>query len=153
MNGVSSFQVQISDHDITTPGDAPSVLIAMNPAALKADLNRLEPHGLLIVNSDAFGERDLAKAGYAINPLLDDSLAGYRVVEVPMTSLTQKATEPLGVKPRDAERSKNFFALGLVSWLYSRPDAADARLDRQQVQGRPRPPQQLHSVHRRLQLR
>ena len=121
VNGVSSFQVQISDHDITTPGDEPSVLVAMNPAALKADLGRLEPHGLLIVNSDSFGERDLAKAGYAVNPLTDDSLAGYRVVEVPMTSLTQKATEPLGVKPRDAERSKNFFALGLISWLYSRP--------------------------------
>ena len=121
VNGVSSFQVQISDHDITTPGDEPSVLIAMNPAALKADLGRLEAHGLLIVNSDAFGERDLAKAGYAANPLTDDSLLGYRLVEVPMTSLTQKATEPLGVKPRDAERSKNFFALGLVSWLYSRP--------------------------------
>ena len=121
VNGVSSFQVQISDHDITTPGDEPSVLIAMNPAALKADLGRLESHGLLIVNSDAFGERDLAKAGYTANPLTDDSLVGYRVVEVPMTSLTQKATEPLGVKPRDAERSKNFFALGLVSWLYSRP--------------------------------
>ena len=121
VNGVSSFQVQISDHDITTPGDEPSVLIAMNPAALKADLGRLEPHGLLIVNSDAFGERDLAKAGYTANPLTDDSLVGYRVVEVPMTSLTQKATVPLGVKPRDAERSKNFFALGLVSWLYSRP--------------------------------
>ena len=124
VNGVSSFQVQISDHDITTPGDAPSVLIAMNPAALKADLGRLEPHGLLIVNSDAFTERDLTKAGYKTNPLTDESLAGYRVVEVPMTSLTQKATEPLGVKPRDAERSKNFFALGLVSWLYSRPTEA-----------------------------
>ena len=124
VNGVSSFQVQISDHDITTPGDAPSVLIAMNPAALKADLGRLELHGLLIVNSDAFTERDLAKAGYKTNPLTDDSLVGYRVVEVPMTSLTQKATEPLGVKPRDAERSKNFFALGLVSWLYSRPTEA-----------------------------
>jgi 2-oxoglutarate/2-oxoacid ferredoxin oxidoreductase subunit alpha len=121
VNGVSSFQVHISDHDITTPGDAPSVLIAMNPAALKADLDRLEYRGLLIINSDSFTERDLAKAGYKSNPLTDDSLGDYRVVEVPMTSLTQKATEPLGVKPRDAERSKNFFALGLVSWLYSRP--------------------------------
>ena len=121
VNGVSSFQVHISDHDITTPGDAPSVLIAMNPAALKADLHRLEQHGLLIVNSDAFTERDLAKAGYHENPLENDSLNEYRLVEIPMTSLTQSATEPLGVKPRDAERSKNFFALGLVSWLYSRP--------------------------------
>ncbi len=121
VNGVSSFQVHISDHDITTPGDAPNVLVVMNPAALKADLHRLEQNGLLIVNSDAFETRDLEKAGYDHNPLHDDYLAAYRVVEVPMTSLTQLATEPLGVKPRDAERSKNFFALGLVSWLYSRP--------------------------------
>ncbi|MBI4884906.1 MAG: 2-oxoacid:acceptor oxidoreductase subunit alpha [Actinobacteria bacterium] len=121
VNGVSSFQVHISDHDITTPGDEPDVLIAMNPAALQADLHRLGQHGLLIVNSDAFEARDLEKAGYATNPLLDESLSQYRVVEIPMTSLTQKATEPLGVKSRDAERSKNFFALGLVSWLYSRP--------------------------------
>jgi len=121
VNGVSSFQVHISDHDITTPGDAPSVLVAMNPAALKADLSRLEQNGLLIVNTDAFTERDLTKAGYAHNPLEDDSLAAYRVIEVPMTSLTALATEPLGVKSRDSERSKNFFALGMISWLYSRP--------------------------------
>ncbi|MEO5725147.1 MAG: 2-oxoacid:acceptor oxidoreductase subunit alpha [Ilumatobacteraceae bacterium] len=121
VNGVSSFQVQISDHDITTPGDSPSVLVAMNPAALKADLRRLEQHGLLIVNTDAFTERDLAKANYKVNPLEDGSLANYRVVEVPMTSLTALATSPLGVKSRDSERSKNFFALGLISWLYSRP--------------------------------
>jgi len=121
VNGVSSFQVHISDHDITTPGDSPNVLVAMNPAALKADLHRLEQNGLLIVNSDAFEGRDLEKAGYDHNPLHDDFLSAYRVVEVPMTSLTQLATEPLGVKPRDSERSKNFFALGLVSWLYSRP--------------------------------
>jgi 2-oxoglutarate ferredoxin oxidoreductase subunit alpha len=121
VNGVSSFQVHISDHDITTPGDAPNVLVAMNPAALKADIHRLEQHGLLIVNSDAFQARDLEKAGYDHNPLEGDELSNFRVVEVPMTSLTQKATEPLGVKPRDSERSKNFFALGMVSWLYSRP--------------------------------
>jgi len=121
VHGVSSFQVHISDHDITTPGDSPNVLIAMNPAALKADLGRLEQHGLLIVNSDAFNPRELEKAGYETNPLEDDSLSSYRLVQVPMTSLTQAAALPLGVKPRDAERSKNFFALGLVSWLYSRP--------------------------------
>ena len=119
--GVSSFQVRIADSDITTPGDAPTVLVAMNPAALKADLDRLEMGGMLIVNSDAFTERDLEKAGYTENPLLDDSLRGYRVVEVPMTSLTKEATVPLGVKARDAERSKNFFALGLISWMYTRP--------------------------------
>ena len=121
VNGVSSFQVHISDHDITTPGDAPNVLVVMNPAALKADLHRLEQNGLLIINTDAFEARDLEKAGYDHNPLHDDHLSNYRVVEIPMTSLTQRATEPLGVKPRDAERSKNLFALGLVSWLYSRP--------------------------------
>jgi len=121
VNGVSSFQVHISDHVITTPGDAPDVLVVMNPAALKADLHRLAQNGLLIINSDAFEGRDLEKAGYDHNPLHDDFLSNYRVVEIPMTSLTQKATEPLGVKPRDAERSKNLFALGVVSWLYSRP--------------------------------
>ncbi len=121
VNGVSSFQVHISDHDITTPGDSPNVLVAMNPAALKADLHRLEQNGLLIVNSDAFETRDLDKAGYDHNPLHDDFLSAYRVVEIPMTTLTRLATEPLGVKARDSERSKNFFALGVISWLYSRP--------------------------------
>jgi 2-oxoglutarate ferredoxin oxidoreductase subunit alpha len=121
VHGVSSFQVHISDHDITTPGDAPNVLVAMNPAALHADLNRLEAGGMVILNSDAFDERNLTKAGYATDPREDKTLAGYKVIEVPMTSLTLLATEPLGVKARDAERSKNFFALGLISWLYSRP--------------------------------
>ena len=119
--GVSAFQVAISDHDITTPGDASNVLVAMNPAALRAELHQLERGGTLIVNVDTFDERNLAKAGYAGNPLEDGSLAGYRLVEVPMTSLTKEAVAPLGVKPRDADRSKNFFALGLISWLYSRP--------------------------------
>ncbi len=121
VNGVSSFQVQISDHDITTPGDTSDVLIAMNPAALKADLRRLQPRGLLIVNSDTFEPRDLEKAGFAENPLLDGSLNGYHVIEIPMTTLTKDACVPLGVKPRDADRSKNLFALGIISWLYSRP--------------------------------
>jgi 2-oxoglutarate ferredoxin oxidoreductase subunit alpha len=123
VNGVSSFQVHISDHDITTPGDEPNVLVAMNPAALKADLHRLEPGGTLIINEDAFDERNLEKAEYTSNPLLDGTINGYRVIKVPMTSLTKEACEPLGVKPRDAERSKNFFALGLVSWMYTRPMA------------------------------
>ena len=121
VNGVSSFQVHISDHDITTPGDSPGVLVVMNAAALKADLHRLEPHGLIIANADNFEERDLEKAGYTSNPLSDGTLDGYRLVEVPMTSLTRAAAEPLGVKARDAERSKNFFALGMISWLYTRP--------------------------------
>jgi 2-oxoglutarate ferredoxin oxidoreductase subunit alpha len=121
VHGVSSFQVHISDHDITTPGDAPNVLVAMNPAALHADLNRLEAGGMVILNIDAFDERTLTKAGYTTDPREDKTLAGYKVIEVPMTSLTLLATEPLGVKARDAERSKNFFVLGLISWLYSRP--------------------------------
>ncbi len=120
--GVSAFQVHISDHDITTPGDAPNVLVAMNPAALKSELPKLEPGGTLIVNVDTFDERSLHKAGYEDNPLRDGSLKGYTVYEVPMTSLTKQACEPLGVKPRDAERSKNFFALGLISWMYTRPE-------------------------------
>ena len=119
--GVSAFQVHISDHDITTPGDAPHVLVAMNPAALRSDLHRLEPSGSVIVNTDAFTERNITKAGYATDPLHDGTLDGYKVYEVPMTDLTKKAVEHLGVKPRDAERSKNFFALGLVSWMYTRP--------------------------------
>ncbi|MEO6570693.1 MAG: 2-oxoacid:acceptor oxidoreductase family protein, partial [Ilumatobacteraceae bacterium] len=121
VNGVSSFQVQISDHDITTPGDEPNVLVAMNPAALQADLYRLETGGTLIVNEDAFDERNLEKAGYHANPLDDGTVSQYRVLRVPMTSITKKACSELGVKPRDAERSKNFFALGLVSWMYTRP--------------------------------
>src|SRR5690606_14941124 len=100
--GVSSFQVQISDHDITTPGDAPDALVAMNPAALRADLPRLRPGGTLIVNIDTFDERNLTKAGYANAPRHDGSLAGYRVLEVPMSSMTVDAVSPLGVKPRDA---------------------------------------------------
>ena len=120
--GVSAFQVHISDHDITTPGDAPNVLVAMNPAALRSEVGKLEPGATVILNVDAFDERALAKAGYDHNPLETDDLKGFTVYEVPMTSLTRQACEPLGVKPRDAERSKNFFALGLISWMYTRPE-------------------------------
>ncbi len=119
--GVSSFQVHISDHDIVTPGDHPNVLVAMNPAALAANISDLSPGATLIVNSDAFDERDLAKAGYQQNPLEDGSLDQFELFQVPMTSITVQATADLGVKPRDAERSKNFFALGLVCWMFTRP--------------------------------
>ena len=121
VNGVSAFQVHISDHDILTPGDSPNVLVAMNPAALKANIDLMAQGTVLVVNSDSFEERDLAKAGYDANPLTDGSLAAYTVYEVPMTSITQEVCKEAGVKPRDAERSKNFFALGLVSWMYTRP--------------------------------
>jgi 2-oxoglutarate ferredoxin oxidoreductase subunit alpha len=119
--GVSAFQVHISDHDIHTHGDAPNVLVAMNPAALKSDLSKLEPGGTVIVNTDAFEERNLAKAGYSSNPIDDGTLDGYTLITAPMTELTKEVCKDLGVKTRDAERSKNFFALGLVSWLYTRP--------------------------------
>jgi 2-oxoglutarate ferredoxin oxidoreductase subunit alpha len=119
--GVSAFQVHISDHDILTPGDAPTVLVAMNPAALKTNLKDLAAGGSLIVNADSFDDRNLAKAGYTDNPLTDGSLSGYQVYEVPMTSMTLEAVKPTGAKPRDAERSKNFFALGLLHWMYTRP--------------------------------
>ncbi|HET7486598.1 MAG TPA: 2-oxoacid:acceptor oxidoreductase subunit alpha [Acidimicrobiales bacterium] len=119
--GVSAFQISISDHDISTPGDAPNVLVAMNPAALRANIGDAAPGSTLIVNADAFEERGLAKAGYDTNPLTDGSLSGFTVYEVPMTSLTIEAAKPSGAKARDAERSKNFFALGLLSWMYSRP--------------------------------
>jgi len=119
--GVSAFQVHISDHDILTPGDVPNVLVAMNPAALKSNLSLMRPGGTIIVNVDAFDERALEKAGYRASPLADGSLSAFTVFEVPMTSLTMVVGKEVGVKPRDAERSKNFFALGLVSWLYSRP--------------------------------
>jgi len=125
--GVSAFQVHISDHDILTPGDHPSVLVAMNPAALKANLLDVTASGTIIVNSDAFEERALQKAGYSENPLTDGSLSSYTVFEVPMTSITLEAVKPSGTKPRDAERSKNFFALGLVSWLYTRPEEPTLR--------------------------
>ena len=119
--GVSSFQVHISDHDIVTPGDAPDVLVVMNPAALKANLDELPPGSTILANEDAFDERNLSKVGYAGNPLDDGDLGAYHLVRVPMTQLTLEACKELGVKPRDAERSKNFFALGLITWMYTRP--------------------------------
>jgi 2-oxoglutarate ferredoxin oxidoreductase subunit alpha len=119
--GVSAFQVHISDHDIHTPGDAPDVLVAMNPAALRSELSRLRNGGTVILNDDAFDERNLDKAGYTDDPREDGTLGGFIVHRVNMTKLTLDATADLGVKKRDAERSKNFFALGLISWMYSRP--------------------------------
>ncbi len=134
--GVSAFQVHISDHDITTPGDAPNVLVAMNPAALKAELDTIEPGATVIINTDAFEDRNLAKAGYDANPLEDGTLDGYTKIEAPMTSLTKEVCKDIGVKPRDAERSKNFFALGLVSWLYSRPEEPTMIWIREKFKGR-----------------
>ncbi|MFI6789761.1 2-oxoacid:acceptor oxidoreductase subunit alpha [Nonomuraea sp. NPDC050383] len=119
--GVSSFQLHFADHDILTPGDAPNVLVAMNPAALKANLGDLPRGADIIVNTDEFTKRNLQKVGYETNPLEDDALAEWRVHAVPLTSLTVKALEGFDLSKKDAERSKNMFALGLLSWLYHRP--------------------------------
>lgn len=119
--GVSSFQLHFADHDILTPGDAPNVLVAMNPAALKANLGDLPRGADIIANTDEFTKRNLQKVGYDVSPLEDDSLSEWRVHAVPLTSLTVKALEGFDLSKKDAERSKNMFALGLLSWLYHRP--------------------------------
>jgi 2-oxoglutarate ferredoxin oxidoreductase subunit alpha len=120
--GVSAFQIHFASRDILTPGDAPNVLVAMNPAALKANLPELERGATIIVNEDAFTKRNLEKAGYSANPLEDASLSAYRLHRIPMTSLTTKAVEGIeDASTRDAGRAKNLFALGVLSWLYGRP--------------------------------
>src|SRR5947209_6677293 len=119
--GVSGFQLHFADHDILTPGDQPNVLVAMNPAALKTNINDLPNGGTLILDADAFTERNLQKAGYAANPLEDGSLDEYQLHKVPLTTMTVAALKDIeGVTPREAERSKNMFSLGLMSWLYGR---------------------------------
>jgi 2-oxoglutarate ferredoxin oxidoreductase subunit alpha len=120
--GVSGFQLHFADHDILTPGDRPDVLVAMNPAALKANIRDLPKGATLIVDTDAFTDRNLKKAGYAANPLEDESLVDYQLHAVPLTSMTVGALKDVeGVTSREAERAKNMFALGLMSWLYGRP--------------------------------
>lgn len=119
--GVSGFQVNFSSRDIRTPGDEPNVLVAMNPAALKVNLADLEPGGILMVNSDAFGENNLKKAGYAKNPLEDGSLSSYRLFALPITSLNANALAETKLTKKEIDRCKNFFALGLMYWLYDRP--------------------------------
>jgi 2-oxoglutarate/2-oxoacid ferredoxin oxidoreductase subunit alpha len=120
--GVSAFQIHFASRDILTPGDAPNVLVAMNPAALRANLPELERSATIIVNEDAFTKRNLDKAGYDSNPLEDGSLSSYRVHRIPMTTLTQRAVEDVeDASTRDAGRAKNLFALGVLSWLYGRP--------------------------------
>jgi len=125
--GVSAFQVRIADYDIHTPGDAPDVLVAMNPAALKVNLRDLKANGILIVNTDEFEERNFKKAGYAADPLEDGSLDSYRVFRVPLATLTRRALEGSGLDAKSQERCKNFFALGMAYWLFSRPLEATVR--------------------------
>ncbi|MGA5650941.1 2-oxoacid:acceptor oxidoreductase subunit alpha [Streptomyces seoulensis] len=122
--GVSSFQLHFADHDILTPGDAPNVLVAMNPAALKANVGDLPRGAEIIVNTDEFTKRALAKVGYADSPLDDGSLDGYHLHPVPLTTLTVEALKEFDLSRKEAERSKNMFALGLLSWMYHRPTEA-----------------------------
>jgi 2-oxoglutarate ferredoxin oxidoreductase subunit alpha len=119
--GVSSFQLHFADHDILTPGDAPNVLVAMNPAALKANIGDVPRGAEIIVNTDEFTKRAMQKVGYATSPLEDGSLDGYNVHPVPLTTLTVEALKEFGLPRKEAERSKNMFALGLLSWMYHRP--------------------------------
>ena len=119
--GVSSFQLHFADHDILTPGDAPDVLVAMNPAALKANLADVPRGADIIANTDEFTKRNLSKVGYEASPLDDGSLGAYQVHAIPITSVTVKALEQFDMTRKDAERAKNMFALGLLSWLYNRP--------------------------------
>ncbi|WP_285613363.1 2-oxoacid:acceptor oxidoreductase subunit alpha [Actinokineospora globicatena] len=135
--GVSSFQVHFADYDILTPGDRPDVLVAMNPAALKANIADLPAGGTLIVNTDEFVKRNLTKVGYAVNPLEDDSLAAYQVHQVAMATITQGALADTGLGKKDAERCKNMFALGLLSWMYHRPTEGTERFLREKFAKKP----------------
>ncbi|WP_330308478.1 MULTISPECIES: 2-oxoacid:acceptor oxidoreductase subunit alpha [unclassified Streptomyces] len=125
--GVSSFQLHFADHDILTPGDAPNVLVAMNPAALKANIGDVPRGGELIVNTDEFTKRAMQKVGYGTSPLEDGSLDGYHVHPVPLNTLTVEALAGFGLTRKDADRCKNMFALGLLSWMYHRPTEGTER--------------------------
>ena len=119
--GVSGFQIHFSSKDIHTPGDTVQALVAMNPAALKTNLDSLERGGILVVDSEAFDKKGLAKAHYDVNPLEDDSLESYQLYAIEMTKLTRLAVEGLGLGVKESDRCRNFFAMGLVFWLYDRP--------------------------------
>ncbi|MFS8105218.1 2-oxoacid:acceptor oxidoreductase subunit alpha [Lentzea alba] len=135
--GVSSFQLHFADYDILTPGDRPDVLVAMNPAALKANVVDLPDGGILIVNTDEFTKRNLTKVGYDSNPLEDDSLDKFQVHKIAMATLTIGALEETGLGKKDAERAKNMFALGLLSWMYHRPTEGTERFLREKFAKKP----------------
>jgi 2-oxoglutarate ferredoxin oxidoreductase subunit alpha len=135
--GVSSFQLHFADYDILTPGDRPDVLVAMNPAALKTNIRDLPHGGILIVNTDEFTKRNLSKVGYASNPLEDGSLADFQVHSIAMATLTQGALAETGLGKKDAERAKNMFALGLLSWMYHRPTEGTERFLREKFGRKP----------------
>lgn len=119
--GVSGFQLHFSSSDVFTPGDSPDVLVAMNPAALKINLKDIKPTATIIVNEDAFDAKNLQTAGWESNPLNDDTLAGYKVIRVPITTLTTNTLAETSLSTKEIVRCKNFFALGMMYWLYSRP--------------------------------
>jgi 2-oxoglutarate ferredoxin oxidoreductase subunit alpha len=136
--GVSAFQIHFASRDILTPGDAPNVLVAMNPAALKANLPELPQGAMIVANEDAFNKRNLEKAGYSSNPLEDGSLSAYRLHRIPMTTLTTRAVEGIeGTSSRDAGRAKNLFALGVLSWMYGRPTDITERWIQQKFGAKP----------------
>jgi 2-oxoglutarate ferredoxin oxidoreductase subunit alpha len=135
--GVSAFQLHFGDHSVLTPGDHADVLVAMNPAALKSNLVQLRRGGTIIVNSDEFTARNLRKVGYDANPLEDETLSSYDVQSLALTSLTVKAVEDLDIGRKEAERAKNMFALGLLSWLYSRPTQSTIEYIEQRFAERP----------------
>ncbi|QFQ99722.1 2-oxoacid:acceptor oxidoreductase subunit alpha [Streptomyces phaeolivaceus] len=135
--GVSSFQLHFADHDILTPGDAPNVLVAMNPAALKANIGDVPRGAEIIVNTDEFTKRAMQKVGYAVSPLEDGSLDGYSVHPVPLTTLTVEALKEFALTRKEAERSKNMFALGLLSWMYHRPTEGTERFLAAKFAGKP----------------
>ncbi|MFC0115134.1 2-oxoacid:acceptor oxidoreductase subunit alpha [Kibdelosporangium aridum] len=135
--GVSSFQLHFADYDILTPGDRPDVLVAMNPAALKANIGDLPAGGTLIVNTDEFNKRNLQKVGYDADPLEDESLDSYQVHKVAMATITRSALEDTGLSKKDAERAKNMFALGLLSWMYHRPTEGTEQFLREKFAKKP----------------
>src|SRR5215207_8125789 len=135
--GVSSFQLHFANYDIVTPGDRPDVLVAMNPAALKANIADLPAGGILIANTDEFTKRNLTKVGYDANPLEDGSLDRYQLHPVAMATLTRGALEETGLSKKDAERAKNMFALGLLSWMYHRPTEGTERFLREKFAKKP----------------
>ncbi len=135
--GVSGFQIRFSSHDIHTPGGHPDVLVAMNPAALKLNLPDLKRNGILILNTDTFTSRNLERVGFSANPTEDHSLDGYRVIPVPLTDLTRKALDETALTPKEKDRCKNFFALGIMYWLYNRSPETTVRWVESRFRARP----------------
>ena len=135
--GVSGFQIHFSADSVFTPGDAPDALVAMNPAALKTNLDRLKPGGLLVVNSDAFNKTNLKKAGYEANPLEDGTLEGYHLLAIDITKQTLAAVADCGLSTKEAGRCKNFWTLGLMYWIYSRPREPTLKWLQQKFKSKP----------------